>query len=72
MVSPFSVARDSVDVPEIEAYVRWTAEGRSVSLENVATATFEFIKFADALVGDWKRTKHYDIARLKERLGAVR
>jgi hypothetical protein len=72
IVSPFSVTREAVDVPEIEAYVRWIAKSRTASPRDCAAAALSFIEFADALVGDWGRKKLYDVSLLKTRLDAVR
>ena len=53
---------NSVEIPQVERYVRWLARRRSESEAHVAEQLMEFIRYVDHLMQEpWRKHKRYDL-----------
>jgi hypothetical protein len=59
----------SVEIPQVERYVRWLARRRSESEARIAKQLWEFILYVDHLMRDrWRGCKLYDLKAVERDL----
>lgn len=59
----------SVEIPNVEGYVRWLAKQRSESESQIAELLLNYIRYVDELMGDiWHRSKQYNLKTVESDL----
>lgn len=67
--SPFIVTSTSVTVPRVERFVRWLSEQVDRPVDQVASRVLDFLRFADALMGEgWHVQKGYALEGVESTL----
>ena len=64
-----SLNAKSVEIPQVERYVRWLARRRSESEAHIAEQLWKFILYVDHLMQDrWRRCKRYELKTVESDL----